>query len=261
MNTPEGGVRDRRRRRSSRSRRSTARSSSTTVPVSSTRDGRADQAAGEHLPPRQHRAGQRAGDRSPATSASTSGRRSTPRRQQAVRLHAVHARPRRRRALPADRPLLPVRGRCGRRSAATVPVRRAGQRHQRPHARLRRAPASERAERATAWRCNGAESCVLGLAYKKNIGDIRESPARRRGAAAARARRARCAPWSRTSRPRMMPAGRRARRADRRGARGGRRRRACSPTTTPSTTTWWSSTPRYVFDTRNRCRGPKVERL
>ena len=41
--------------------------------------GRAGQAAREHLPARQHRTGQRAGDVRAASSASTSGRRSTPR--------------------------------------------------------------------------------------------------------------------------------------------------------------------------------------
>ena len=60
-------------------------------------------------------------------------------RDQAVRVHAVHPRPGRRRPLPADRPLVPlVAGSPGRR--ADVPLRRARQRRQRAHARLRRHP-------------------------------------------------------------------------------------------------------------------------
>ena len=56
----------------------------------------------------------------------------------------VHARPRRRRPLPADRPVLPVL--AGQALARPqLPVRRAGQRRQRPHARLRRAAASSAA--------------------------------------------------------------------------------------------------------------------
>ncbi len=61
------------------------------------------------------------------------------RREQAVRLHAVPARPRRGRPLPADRPVVPVV--AGQAVARPdVPVRGAGQRRQRAHARLRRAP-------------------------------------------------------------------------------------------------------------------------
>ena len=70
------------------------------------RGGRADEAAREHLPLRQHRARQRAraavrpdGDRH------LGGRRR--RRDEAVRLHALRARPRPRRPLHPDRPVLP----------------------------------------------------------------------------------------------------------------------------------------------------------
>ena len=64
---------------------------------------------------------------------------------QAVRVHAVHARARRRRPLPADRPELPVVDGAAA-SGPVLPVRRARQRHQRPHARLRRVTGVTRAE-------------------------------------------------------------------------------------------------------------------
>ena len=68
------------RRRSTRCKAFYDRLVETTVPVSSPKRGRADQAAREHVPPRQHRARQRAGDVRRTTSASTCGRRSTRRR-------------------------------------------------------------------------------------------------------------------------------------------------------------------------------------
>ncbi len=55
--------------------------------------GRADQAAREHVPPRQHRAGQRAGDVRPRPRHRRLGGHRR-RLDQAVRLHAVHARAR-----------------------------------------------------------------------------------------------------------------------------------------------------------------------
>ena len=99
--------------------------------------GRADQADREHLPPGQHRADQRADHAlAPPRHRRLAGHRR--RGDQAVRLHAVPARPRRRRALPADRPVLPVlAGQAPPRPA--VPVHRAGQRHQPRDARARRA--------------------------------------------------------------------------------------------------------------------------
>ncbi len=108
--------------------------------------GRAHQAAREHVPPRQHRARQRAGHvrQGPRHRRVGGDRR---RLDQALRLHALHARPRRRRTLPADRPVVPVvAGRTLTRP--DVPLRRAGQRRQRAHARLRRAPGAVAAQRA-----------------------------------------------------------------------------------------------------------------
>ena len=70
------------------------------------RGGRADEAAREHLPLGQHRARQRAGAavRPDGDRHLGGGRR---RRDEAVRLHALRARPRPRRPLHPDRPLLP----------------------------------------------------------------------------------------------------------------------------------------------------------
>ena len=62
---------------------------------------------------------------------------------QAVRLHALHARARRRRPLPADRPVLPVVAGAAL-ARPDLPLRRARQRRQRAHARLRRAPPGRR---------------------------------------------------------------------------------------------------------------------
>ncbi len=104
------------------------------------RGGRADQAAREHLPPRQHRAGQRAGHLRPRPRHRRVGRHRGG-RHQAVRLHEVHARARGRRPLPAHRPQLPVVAGAPE-PGPVVPLRRAGQRRQRPHARLRRSSAS-----------------------------------------------------------------------------------------------------------------------
>ena len=89
-----------------------------TVPVASPQGGRAHQAAREHLPPRQHRAGQRAGDvRHRPRHRRVGGHRR--RLDEAVRLHAVHAGPRRRRALPARSTRRTCRGGSSARSATT----------------------------------------------------------------------------------------------------------------------------------------------
>ena len=76
------------------------------VPVSSPEVGRDGQAAREHLPLGQHRAGQRAGDPRRADEGRHLGgdRR---RRDQAIRLHALRARARNGRPLPARRSVLP----------------------------------------------------------------------------------------------------------------------------------------------------------
>ena len=117
-----------------------------TVAIVGHEGGRAHQAPREHVPPREHRAGQRARDVRPRPRHRRLGgdRR---RVDQAVRVHALRARARRRRPLPPDRPELPVvAGPPAPRAA--LPVRRARQRRQRPHARLRRAPDHGRAQPA-----------------------------------------------------------------------------------------------------------------
>ena len=68
------------------------------------------------------------------------------RRDEAVRLHEVHPRTGRRRPLPAGRPELPLVAGAPK-ARQELPVRRARQRRQRPHARLRppaRQPAAQR---------------------------------------------------------------------------------------------------------------------
>ena len=84
--------------------------------------------------------------------------------------------PGRRRPLPPHRPELPlVAGEELARSE--LPLRRARQRRQRAHARLRRAAAPGGAQRAQRKAVNGSRILLLGLAYKKNTSDARESPA------------------------------------------------------------------------------------
>ena len=114
--TPRRSCRASTPRRSARCRRSTTSSSSATVAGRRRRGGRADQAAREHLPPRQHRAGQRAGDVRPRPRHRRVGgdRR---RVDQAVRLHALHARARASAATACRSTRPTCRGGCGERSA------------------------------------------------------------------------------------------------------------------------------------------------
>ena len=130
------------------SRPSTRASSTTTVPVVGDPGGRAGQAAGEHLPARQHRAGERAGDVRPTTSTSTSGRPSTPPPpSRSGSCGSPRARASAATACRSTRRYLSWR--VQRSLGQRVPLRRAGQRHQRPHARLRRrAGSTARLERA-----------------------------------------------------------------------------------------------------------------
>ena len=103
--------------------------------------GRAGQDHREHLPAREHRLGERTRHiRAWPRHRRVGGHRR--RFDQAVRVHAVHPWARSGRPLPADRPLLPVlAGRAGARPE--LPLRGTGQRHQRPHAGLRRPPAHD----------------------------------------------------------------------------------------------------------------------
>ena len=116
---------------------------------------------------------------------------------QAVRLHEVHARARRRRALPADRPVVPVvAGAPGARARSFRFVELANDVNEHmPDYVVRRVAAklNARAQGAS----TGRRVLVLGLAYKKNSGDARESPA----VARRRAARRRSAPTSRAADP------------------------------------------------------------
>ena len=137
-----------------------------------------------------------------------------------------------------------------------LPLRRAGQRHQRPHARLRGPPAHR--SRSTQRRKCGqrlAGSCCSAWRTRRTPA----TPGSRR----------RCASPQLLARPRRRgPRGRPARGRGARPSTAGRPGRAdrarswppptrwcCSPTTTPSTTTWSPRTPRYVLDCRNRLSG------
>ena len=243
-------------------RRSTTASSTRTVPVLRPAGGRADQAAREHLPARQHRAGQRAGDVRRPTSASTSGRPSTPRRPS-------------RSASCAFTPGPGVGGHClpidprylswqvKRTLGQQLPVRRAGQRRQRPHARLRGAAPHRRRSTGAARPVNGSRILLLGPG-------VQAQHRRRPGVAGARVvaellarpRRRRRTRSTRTSqRDASIPSGVAVVDADAERARAPPTPSCCSPTTTPSTTTSSCRHARYVLDTRDRCHGDAVERL
>ena len=70
-----------------------------------------------------------------------------------------------------------------------VPVRRAGQRRQRAHARLRGASPDAGPQPHGPGRSTARGSCSLGLAYKRNTGDAREAPGHGHRPVAGRARR------------------------------------------------------------------------
>ena len=57
-----------------------------------------------------------------------------------------------------------------------LPLRRAGQRRQRSHARLRRPPSGRSRLNQRRLAVNGRRILLLGLSYKRNTGDARESP-------------------------------------------------------------------------------------
>ena len=160
-NTPEDRLRHRRGLARRRRTRSTAPSSTTVVPVATTPVGRAHQAAREHVPARQHRARQRAGDVRRASSTSTSGRPSTP--PPPSRSGSCASRRARASAATACRSTRATcRGRCAAAARSAVPVRRAGQRRQRPHARTTSSPGSRRAEPPGHRPRRAAVSCCSG---------------------------------------------------------------------------------------------------
>ena len=97
---------------------------------------------------------------------------------QAVRLHAVHARPGRRRPLPADRPVATCRGRCEQHLGHTfrfVELANDVNEHM-PDYVVRRVIAGLNNRSQVGAR---SRILLLGLAYKKSTGDARETPVRR----------------------------------------------------------------------------------
>ena len=142
------------------------------------------QAAGEHLPARQHRAGQRDGAVLPRAGHRPVGR--DPRGgHQAVRLPGVLPRPGRRRALHPDRPELP-RPQRPQQARLPVPLRRAGPGDQRHDAGLRGPARAGRCSTTTARRSAARRCCCSASPTRPNIADQRESPADAAGPAAAR---------------------------------------------------------------------------
>ncbi len=165
--------------------------------------GRAHQAAREHLPARQHRARQRARDVRPRSRRRhlVGDRRGG---HQALRLHALHARTGRRRALPADRSVVP---RLARRTSARAPLpfRRARQRGQPGYARVRRRARHLDAQQGEALRQRIAHLVARArvqarhqrLARVARDDDRRAiARARRRPPRPRRARSRRRAPWA-----------------------------------------------------------------
>ena len=158
--------------------------------------------------------------------------------------------------LPIDPSLPVVAGRA--RARPAVPVRRARQRRQRPHARLRRARGSiAGAERARHGAVNGSRILLLGLAYKRNTGDARESPAMRRR----RPARRRSAPTSRP--PTRTSSAHDARPASTRVEPRRRTRSSAADAVVLLTDhdafdyELVAATPRYVLDTRHRLGGAR----
>ena len=134
----------------------------------------AHQAAGEHLPLGEHRAGQRAGDAVRSDGHRHLGGRGRG-RDEALRVHALRARPRHGRTLPAGRPVLPVLARARVRDADGV--YRARRRGQREDARALRGARSNARSTTHGQPVKGSKIALLGVSYKAGVGDMRESPA------------------------------------------------------------------------------------
>ncbi len=144
------------------------------VRVSHPRGGRADQAAREHLPLGQHRAGQRDGDahRSHGHRHLGGHRR---RRDQALWLHALRARPGHGRPLPARRPVLPLV--AGARVRPDHRVHRARRQGQPAACPTTASPRSSASLNHAGKPVKGSRIAVFGVSYKPGVGDVRESPA------------------------------------------------------------------------------------
>ena len=108
---------------------------------------------------------------------------------------------------------------------------------------------------------NGSRILLLGLAYKKNTGDARESPAVRVANLLLRMGADVRAADPHGDRDRRPGPGGDPRRRHARGDRRGRRSWCCSPTTTPSRLADIGRHARYVLDCRRVLSGPNVETL
>ena len=136
------------------------------------RDRRGGQDRGKHLPLGQHRHGQRAED---ALRPHRHRRLGSDRggQQQALRLSGVLSRAGVGRPLHPHRPVLSeLAGAASRHDDA---FHRIGRRDQHVHAAVRNPSADGRAERASKP-LRGSKVCVLGVAYKRDVDDARESP-------------------------------------------------------------------------------------
>ena len=197
-----------------------------TVPVSGPREGGLASSS-RHLPATSASPSSAGWPCSPTTSASTSGRPSTPPPPSPFGCLRFTPGPGVG-VLPCHRPVLPVLA-GAQLARARLPVRGTGQRRQRPHAGLRRAPP----RRALNDRGPGGQGRrVLLLSLATSATRATRVPVGGRGPPAARPRRRRAPPTPRARRP------------PRRGGRAGReprRRRSppptwwcCSSTTTPT---------------------------
>ncbi len=134
----------------------------------------AREAAREHLPLRQHRARQRARSAlRPDRRGRLGGRRGGV--DEAVRLHELQARPRPRWTLPSGRSVLPLLE--GARVRLLHGVHRARRQGEREHAVVLLAEDRAGAQRARAARSRTASVHLVGVSYKADVGDLRESPA------------------------------------------------------------------------------------
>ena len=137
--------------------------------------GRDDQAAGEYLPQRQHRAGER--DRAVVRADEYGRVGSDPRGEhEAVRVYAVLSGRGRGRPLHPDRSAVPIVE--GARVRLPYQLHRSGGRSEREHA-LSRGRSGDAGPVAARTRHQGQPVLVLGVAFKRDIDDPRNSPAER----------------------------------------------------------------------------------
>ena len=138
--------------------------------------GRDGQAAREHLPARQHRAGQRDGCASAHELDIDLWDAIDCAETKPFGYMAFRPGPGRRRSLHPGRPVLPQPPGQGA-ARLLVPHGRAGGGDQHRCSALRRQPRCATCSTTAAARCKGSRVLLLGVTYKANISDCRESPA------------------------------------------------------------------------------------